>query len=130
MAEDGATGLGPAAGRGAVLVVEDEALVAFDVEDMLRDLGFADVVVCNGYDAAEAALNARDFPFAVFDLNLDGRLSVPLVEHALARGTHVVVASGYEPEVVPLDAAPTARVLKPVQAAQLARALGMRAATG
>ena len=61
-----------------VLAVEDEALLAFDLEDMLHELGFRDVTVCGSYADAEAALAARAFGYAIFDLNLDGRMSTPL----------------------------------------------------
>ena len=122
-------GNGTSASRTA-LVVEDEAWVAFDLEDMLRDLGFEEVVVCGTFALAEETLAARDFPVAVFDLNLDGRISTPLIERALASGTHVVVTSGYETDTMPLEDASIPRLVKPYAPADLARALGPRAPNG
>ena len=118
-------GASPEGLAGAVLAVEDEAFLAFDLEDMLGDLGFDDVTVCATYAAAEAALGTRAFDYAVFDLNLDGTMSTPLVERARAAGIGVVVASGYEPSTVPLSDAAIPRLTKPYDMRSLARALGV-----
>lgn len=106
-----------------VLVVEDEALIAFDIEQMLRDFGFSDISICATYEKADEILLDRRFDIAVFDLNLDGKLSIPLVERAFAHGTHVVIASGYEPTRVPSPAPSIERILKPCSPDDLKRAL-------
>ena len=120
MLGDAAPGRGFA---GPILAVEDEAFLAFDLEDMLRDLGFSEVTVCASYPEAEEALEGTAFRYAVFDLNLDGIISAPLVERARAIGVRVVVASGYEPSTVPLKDTAIPRVTKPYDAETLARAL-------
>lgn len=113
---------------GRVLVVEDEALVAFELEDMLHDLGFSEVTVCASYDEAERALDGGGFGYAVFDLNLSGVLSVPLVERAHAEGIRTIITSGYERSTVPAADLDVPRLTKPYDLAGLARALRAAAA--
>ena len=118
---DGANGTVRSTGRQCALVVEDEAFVAFDLEDMLLDIGFEEVEVRASYEGAEAALDTGSYDLAVFDLNLDGRLSVPLVMRARGMGIPVIVASGYTAERVPLPANDIPRVVKPYRPADIRR---------
>lgn len=110
-----ADGTGQLVNKGKrALVVEDEAIVAFDLEDMLTDLGFDEVVVCNSFDAAEEVLGAdTSFDLAMFDLNLNGVISVPLIETARAAGIPSVVTSGYEEAVISLQDMAVPRIVKP-----------------
>lgn len=103
------------------LVVEDEAFVAFDMEDMLLEIGFREVVVCASYERAEEALGGEPFDLALFDLNLNGRLSIPLVERAHGMGMNVAVVSGYSSDriALPTDAIP--RIVKPCRPSDLRR---------
>ena len=107
----------------SVLVVEDEALVALDLEEMLYEIGFGEVVVCNSVDTAASTLDERDFEFAVFDLNLDGETSLPLIETVMTLDTQIVVASGYDAKSVPLPDPDIARLTKPYGVGDLRRAL-------
>lgn len=106
-----------------VLVVEDEVLVAMDLEDMLYDLGFREVVLCNSVETARQTLADRVFEYAVFDLNLDGKSSVPLIEMVLPLETRIVVASGYDANSMPLPDPDIPRIIKPYKAVELERAL-------
>ena len=106
-----------------VLVVEDEAFIAFDLADMLEQLGYEDVVICNSYGSAEQAMQSEEFEIAVFDLNLDGKLSTPLIDRAAAKGMKVVIASGYEVETIPSSDPSTPRIVKPYDIATLRNAL-------
>jgi len=77
-----------------VLVLEDDVLLAMDLEDMLRDLG-ADVV--GPVSTIETALLTIDgsLDAAVVDLNLCGHYSFPVIERLRAIGVPFVVCSGY-----------------------------------
>ena len=83
---------------GSLLLVEDEALIAFEAEDLLRDLGAAEVTVCSSYAMAEAEVETTSHAYGVFDLNLNGKLSTPLIERFVERGGRAVIATGYELE--------------------------------
>lgn len=108
---------------GRILVVEDEALVALDLEDMLRDMGFQNVTVCSSVRAARNALASTTFEFAVFDLNLDGESSVPLIQEVAGGETRIVVASGYDATSMPLPRNDIPRITKPYRASELRQAL-------
>ena len=84
----------PLAGR-RVLVVEDEALIAMLVEDILLDAGA--VVAGPAGSAAEAlALLAGATPdAAVVDMNLGDHTSEPVTKALAARGVPFVLATGY-----------------------------------
>ena len=111
---------------GPVLLVEDEALIAFEAEDILMGLGFQDVVVCGTYDAASRAIAERDFPVAVFDLNLNGTYSTPLIEEVCRKGTRVVLTTGYAPSVAGVEDESVEHVPKPYTPERLENAV-MRA---
>lgn len=107
----------------SVLVVEDEALVAMDVEYMLLEIGFKDIVICNSVECADDALSSREFEFAVFDLNLHGHTSLPLIERLMDSEMRIVVASGYDANSMPLPRDTIPRIMKPYRVHDLRRAL-------
>ena len=79
-----------------VFVVEDEALVAINLEDMLADLGCAGVVTAMRIDQAiEAVENGLAADVAILDVNLAGQPVFPVAERLVARGTPIVFATGY-----------------------------------
>lgn len=79
-----------------VMIVEDEALVAMMVEDMLGDMGCE---VAGSFGAVDAALDwLRDHPSpdgAVLDVNIGGEMVFPVAEHLRERGVPFVFATGY-----------------------------------
>ncbi len=78
-----------------ILVVEDEMIIAFMIEDMLLDLGHEVVSVAMRLpDALKAATNL-DFDLALLDVNLDGHQSFPVAEILTARGIPFAFATGY-----------------------------------
>ena len=109
--------------RGTILLVEDEALIAFEAEDILSELGFSEIVVCNSFAQAERTIEERDLPLAVFDLNLNGRMSTPLIERFLAKGGRVVLATGYETDIVGVKHLPIVHLPKPYTDQNMATAI-------
>lgn len=78
-----------------VLVVEDDALLAMEMEDMLRDLGCDVVGPVARLDKALDVARAEALDGAVLDLNLRGELSFPVIDLLKGRGVPVIVCSGY-----------------------------------
>ncbi len=80
-----------------VLVVEDEALVALDLEDLLCDLGHEVVGTAASVDQALGLLRDMKTPpdRAIVDANLGGKSARPVVDALGTLGVPVVVASGY-----------------------------------
>ena len=78
-----------------VLVVEDEMLVAMDIEGLLLERGYEVVGPAPTVERALALL-ARERPdVAMLDLNLAGEDTVPVAEELRRRGIPFVVVSGY-----------------------------------
>src|SRR3954454_10981456 len=93
-ARDAERGDRPFEGR-RVLVVEDEYIVALDLEGMLRDLG-CEVLGPVASVAQALALLGRERPDAVtLDLNLLDGLAVPVAELLAGMGVPFVVCSAH-----------------------------------
>jgi CheY-like chemotaxis protein len=78
-----------------ILVIEDEALVAMFVEDMLIDIGHdVGAVASRMQDALDVAQNGI-FDWAILDVNLDGQTSYPVADILKERGVPFAFATGY-----------------------------------
>jgi CheY-like chemotaxis protein len=78
-----------------VLVVEDEGLLAFNLEEMLQDLGHQVVGTAARVEAAARILEREPVELVVLDVNLNGTLSYGLAETLRSRGVPFVFATGY-----------------------------------
>ncbi len=86
----------PRPDRRLVLVVEDEFLIALDLELLLREHGWR-VLGPAGTVAEALRLLADERPdVALLDLNLRGELVTPVAEELRARGVPFVLASAYD----------------------------------
>ena len=79
-----------------LLLVEDEAMVAMLLEDMLSDLG-CEVVgpAGNVAHALELAKGEAEIAGAILDVNVGGQPIYPVAETLKARGVPFVFATGY-----------------------------------
>lgn len=82
------------AGR-RVLVVEDEMMVLFMIEDILADLGCKAVSTAATVDQALALIEAQTFDVAMLDSNLNGTRSYPVADALDARGVPFFFSTGY-----------------------------------
>lgn len=80
---------------GRIYIVEDEALVAMLVEDMLVELGHVVVGVGARLDDALSAATHIECDLAILDINLNGQLSFPVAHTLTDRGIPFFFASGY-----------------------------------
>jgi CheY-like chemotaxis protein len=78
-----------------VLVVEDEALIAMLVEDMLTDLGHEVAAVASRMDEALKIARVGLFDLAILDVNLDGKPSFPIADLLATRGIPFAFSTGY-----------------------------------
>ena len=79
----------------SVLVVEDEAIISFLVEDMLRELGAREVRHAATVAAALNEIAARPPDLAVLDVNLGGDRVYPVAERLDAAKIRFVFTTGY-----------------------------------
>lgn len=106
-----------------VLVVEDELLVSWMVQDLLGDLGC--VVLGPAASVAQAleVIATTPVDVAVIDVNLNGEMSYPVADALAAAGVPFVFATGYHRDRI-LAAYRTCPILqKPLVGAHLGRTL-------
>ena len=103
-----------------VLVVEDEFLIATDIEKMLGDFGIEVVGPASSLQAALYLARTEDLDGAVLDVNLgDGSFVTPVVDVLSERGIPFAFATGSR--LFGTDVLPTGcvRLAKPFSAEQL-----------
>lgn len=106
-----------------ILVVEDEMIVAWLLEDMLADLGYEPIGPAARVDQALAMINEEAIDAAVLDVNLNGQTSYPVADALTIRGVPFVFSTGYDNARL-LSNYRSFRVLqKPYQQAELRNAL-------
>jgi CheY-like chemotaxis protein len=79
-----------------VLVVEDEMIVTWLLEDMLADLGCAVVGPAASINEALVMIDAESFDVAVLDVNLNGKMSYPIADMLISRGVPFLFSTGYD----------------------------------
>ncbi|HXL68976.1 MAG TPA: response regulator [Xanthobacteraceae bacterium] len=119
---EGESGRTPFAGLD-VLIVEDEAIVSFLVEDMLIELGCGTVRHAGSVTEALAALAAKRPDAAVLDVNLGGYKVYPVAERLRELGVPFLFATGYDASTLSREWAGRPLVQKPFQLAALAASL-------
>jgi DNA-binding response OmpR family regulator len=87
--------------RPRVLVVEDEALVAMDLEWALLRAGFAVVGPAATVAAGTVLAAAEPLRAAVLDINIAGELAFPVADALAGRGIPFLFVTGYGPEILP-----------------------------
>lgn len=107
-----------------ILVVEDEALIAVMVEDMLSDLGSIVVGPAATIEAALALAHTESIDAAILDVNVRGERIDPVAEALFARGIPVLFATGYG-EVRLASGAKATVIDKPYTQEKLARGLAL-----
>ncbi|HEY8005344.1 MAG TPA: response regulator [Methylocella sp.] len=90
----------PLQGRG-ILLVEDEAMVAMLLEDMLNQLGCHVVEAAARVDTALKAVESRIFDVAILDVNLKGETSYPVADLLCLRNVPFLFATGYGIQAIP-----------------------------
>jgi CheY-like chemotaxis protein len=85
----------PFSGR-RVLLVEDEMIVAWLLEDILADLGCVVVGPAASISEALVMIDAEDFDVAVLDVNLNGKMSYPVADVLVSRGVPFLFSTGYD----------------------------------
>ena len=78
-----------------ILIVEDEMVIAFMIEDMLVELGHEVVELAMRLPEALEAAERADIDLAILDVNLDGHRSFPVADILIRRAIPFAFATGY-----------------------------------
>jgi PAS domain S-box-containing protein len=106
-----------------VLLVEDEALVAMMMREMLTDLGFSVLGPFMRLADAETAAREREFEAAILDVNLGGEMVYPVAQILSQRGLPFIFITGYGQESIAPNFAAAPVLQKPVDRDALRQAL-------
>lgn len=83
-------------GRKRILIIEDEAMVAMLLEDMVADLGHQTSAIASSLWEAQSIIESGPAPdVAILDVNLSGTLSYPVADLLSERGIPFVFSTGY-----------------------------------
>lgn len=96
-----------------ILVVEDEVIVSWMLEDMLAELGCAVVGPATRVSQALAMVEAEAIDAAVLDVNLNGEKSYPVADALAARRVPFVFSTGYDQNSMPIGYQDFAMLQKP-----------------
>ncbi len=114
---------GVAANRTALLV-EDNAVLAMDMQDTLDRLGFASVETAGTIASALGLLAKNTYDLAVLDLNLRGEVSYDIADALLEKAIPFIFVTGYGSHFdMPPHLANIGILSKPVNEASLSNAL-------
>lgn len=116
MAERAARGF-----SGRALIIEDDALIALDLQEMLERSGFGPVEIAFTAEAAERSAQ-QSYAVAIVDIKLASGTSLAAARMLQGNGTPLVFTTGYAGGVSPAFAnAPV--LLKPFDEGRLNEAL-------
>lgn len=113
-----------------VLLVEDEALVALLLEDMLEELGCVLAGTAATVDDGLRHAESVDADVALLDINLGGYEIFPVAERLSRRGIPLVFSSGYDADSLPEKWRTRPLVRKPCLLSDLEEALETALANG
>ena len=88
---------------GAVLVVEDDFLIAIDSKAVLAELGFQDVYIAHNLANGRALLSSRHLELGLLDINIGSELVYPLAAELSVRHIPIVFLSGGAQSGVPAE---------------------------
>ena len=107
-----------------ILVVEDEVMVSWLLEDMLGQLGCAVVGPAARVDQALAIIDGSEIDAAILDVNLNGEKSYPIADALAACGVPFVFSTGYGRKGLRDCYADVPMLQKPYKRSALGDALG------
>jgi DNA-binding response OmpR family regulator len=105
------------------LVVDDEALIAMLVEDMLTELGYQPVGPAHDLAEAMKLVGEGGFDGAILDINLNGHSTFPLARSLAERKVPFAFASGYAAADARAEFTDAPLLLKPFDISQVGAVL-------
>jgi DNA-binding NtrC family response regulator len=81
----------------SILIIEDEKLVAWDIEQTLRDHNFQQIMVCSSLRGARSLMQSAvaGISVVILDLKLEDGDGTVLIDEFTVLGIAVLVVTGY-----------------------------------
>jgi DNA-binding NtrC family response regulator len=97
-----------------ILVAEDEAMIALDLESLLQDLGCEIVGPVANVEDLMQQFETQRLDGALLDINLRGEQVFAVLPRLVEQGVPVIITSGYDDiTVIPQDFRALPRISKP-----------------
>lgn len=110
----------------SVLIVEDQSLIALDIEEMIRKLGAREIRLSPTVDDAQKAIERFGADIAVLDFNLGTETSEAIADQLVSQGIPFVFSTGYgDSLMIPERFRQVPVVRKPVNETALAAQLSL-----
>jgi DNA-binding response OmpR family regulator len=109
--------------RARILIVEDEPLIALDLEGMLLDADFEVVGIAGTIKKALVIIEMGELDAVLLDANLKGVSSAPVAVALAVRGLPFLVLSGYAADQQPEAFRAGSYLQKPASPAQIIKLL-------
>lgn len=108
-----------------LLVVEDECMIAFELSDLLEDLGHQVVGMAAAPDQALRLIRELDgqIDAAMVDANLGGQSSTPIIGALVAAKVPFAITSGYDARELEALGIAGMQIVKPYTRDQVSRKL-------
>ncbi|MGL4395472.1 MAG: PAS domain-containing protein [Hyphomicrobium sp.] len=106
-----------------ILIIEDEPMIAMELEEILADAGFTVAGQAMSVDDAVTAVNTLSFDAAIVDGNLLGQPVDRVVAALQARNAPFVMVTGFRRQNLPSTCAEAPVLMKPIQPSQLSTVL-------
>ena len=113
-----------------ILLVEDEALIALMLEDMVEGMGCAVTGLAPRIALGVTLADTGQFDVAILDVNVAGENVEPVADRLSARGVPFIFATGYGEAGVPLRYRGRPVVAKPFRSDQLEADIHLALARG
>ncbi len=109
-----------------VLVVEDEYLIAVELQTSLEDEGAVVLgPVATLADASELVETEPRIDGAILDANLGGEMVFPVADLLMLRRVPIVFTTGYDASIIPDRFRDVARCEKPINMKRVVEAIGL-----
>jgi DNA-binding response OmpR family regulator len=109
--------------RARILIVEDEPMIAMNLEDLLVEQGFEIAGVVRKLEKALALIESAACDAAIIDANLAGVSASPAASAMAARGLPFMIMSGYSHEQLRAKFPGALFIQKPCRPKQIIQAL-------
>lgn len=113
----------PSAPRLRALIVEDDAMIAMLLAEMLQDMGYEVAATAGRLDRAQELARESRIDLAILDVNLAGEESYPVADILSDRNIPFTFMSGYGPGGLAAKWSTAAIVAKPINPKLLADTL-------